>query len=294
MRTTPTTAADDSTPPGAALQPDQAEQIGDQQDARRVAVEETRALWNAKANYWDERMGEGNLFHTQLIHPAVEHLLAIQPGERVLDIACGNGQMTRWLAQQGASVLATDFSATFLERAESRAAVSGAEWTARIAYRLIDATSAEQLATLDEGHDAVICLMGLMDMPDIEPLAQALPRLLRPGGRFVFAVQHPAFNSAYVNIQAEQRADGSRSSWVAVHGYSEPHTGLGAGMPGEPNPHWYFHRPLNLLLAPFLASGLLLDGIEEPTFREPVGDNPVSWMHLRGIPPVLVARLRRP
>ena len=260
---------------------------------RHVDVEATRALWDAKATFWDERMGEGNQFHTQLIHPAVTRLLQVQPGERVLDIACGNGQMARHLAQSGVEVLATDFSAVFLERARARAA--GTAYAERITYQLADATNPDELASLGSQYDAVLCLMGMMDMPEIEPLAQALPRLLRPGGRFVFAVQHPAFNSAYVRIQAEQRADGpdlTTSTWLSVHGYAESHTGLGAGMPGEPNAHWYFHRSLSTLLAPFFTAGLRLDGIEEPTFAEPQGTNPLSWSHARGIPPILAARLR--
>lgn len=279
----------------ATLPPNHSNRMHDDTPAAeptRVAVEDTRALWDAKATFWDERMGEGNQFHTQLIHPAVVDLLQVQPGERVLDIACGNGQMARHLAQSGAQVLATDFSAVFLERAQARA--EGSTYAERITYRLADATSPDDLAALGSGYDAVICLMGMMDMPEIAPLAQALPRLLRPGGRFVFAVQHPAFNSAYVRIQAEQRADGHASTWVSVHGYADAHTGLGAGMPDEPNPHWYFHRSLSTLLAPFLAAGLLLDGIREPTFAEPQGTNALSWSHARGIPPILAARLRVP
>ena len=56
------------------------------------ANEATSAAWNANAAYSDARMGDaGNDFVNQLIWPAVTHLLALQPGKQVLDIACGNG-----------------------------------------------------------------------------------------------------------------------------------------------------------------------------------------------------------
>jgi ubiquinone/menaquinone biosynthesis C-methylase UbiE len=68
----------------------------------RALNEEGRELWNQKAEFWDNLHGEeGNRWHRTLIGPAVEKLLALQAGERVLDIACGNGTMARRLAQLG-------------------------------------------------------------------------------------------------------------------------------------------------------------------------------------------------
>ena len=59
-----------------------------------------------------------------------------------------------------------------------------------------DATDNELLTRLESKRfDAISCGMAIMDMPEIEPLANSVARLLKPGGRFVFAVMHPAFNS---------------------------------------------------------------------------------------------------
>ena len=81
---------------------------------------ETQEIWDQKADFWDERMGEGNLFQRQLVGPATERLLAIQPGETVADVCCGNGVFARRLAQLGATVVAADFSPRFIERARAR------------------------------------------------------------------------------------------------------------------------------------------------------------------------------
>ena len=82
--------------------------------------EAARDMWDQKASFWDEKMGDGNDFHRLLVSPAVERLLALQPGETVLEIACGNGVFSRRMAQLGVCVLATDFSVQFLERARAR------------------------------------------------------------------------------------------------------------------------------------------------------------------------------
>src|SRR5947208_1769190 len=86
--------------------------------------EETRRIWDQNATFWDERMGDGNDFQRLLVAPASERLLNLQPGETVLEIACGNGVFARHLARLGTHVVATDFSTQMLERARARSAES--------------------------------------------------------------------------------------------------------------------------------------------------------------------------
>jgi SAM-dependent methyltransferase len=262
--------------------------------AHHPLVAETRAIWESKAEFWDARMGEGNPFQLILIGPAVERLLQVQPGERVLDIACGNGVFARRLARLGARVTATDFSPRFLELARARSAVSGEE----IDYRLADATDEAQLVALGEGEfDAIVCTMALMDMPAIAPLFRAVRRLLRPSGRFVFAVPHPAFRSNAVSqlIEFEDRAgELVEGRSLRLRDYLHVPPGKGAGMPGEPAPHWYFHRPLAELLGACFGAGLVVDGLEEPAFGPEQADpeRPLSWLNFTDFPPVLAIRAR--
>ncbi|MDP9364114.1 MAG: class I SAM-dependent methyltransferase [Chloroflexota bacterium] len=258
----------------------------------RALVPETRAIWEAKAAFWDERMGEGNAFQRELVGPASERLLGAVAGETVLDVACGNGVSARRLAALGARVVATDFSQAFLDAARAR----GGEHAARIDYRLVDATDEAALLALGEGRfTAVVCAMALMDMPTIAPLTRAVARLLAPGGRFVFAVQHPAFNSNGVRLGVEDGGPEDRAGtvrYVRVTDYLRLPPGKGVGMPGEPEPHWYFHRPLAELFGVCFAAGLVLDGLEEPAFAPARGGGGVSWLDYTEIPPVLAARWR--
>src|SRR5512136_1220237 len=94
----------------------------------------TRAAWNANAAYWDERMGDdGNDFVNTLIWPPTERLLDLRAGERVLDIACGNGLYARRLAALGAQVVAFDFAAEFIALARQRTPED-----ARVSYQVLD------------------------------------------------------------------------------------------------------------------------------------------------------------
>ena len=51
----------------------------DDSDAQARLIAEVRDIWDAKAAFWDEHMGEGNAFQLELIGPAVERLLAVRP-----------------------------------------------------------------------------------------------------------------------------------------------------------------------------------------------------------------------
>lgn len=262
-------------------------------DDLRDLTRETQVIWDSKADFWDQRMGEGNAFQRVLVGPAAERLLAIQPGETVLDLCCGNGVFSRRLAALGASVVAADFSPRFIERARARPSAHAG----RIDYRVADATDEAQLLALGAGRfDAVVCNMALMDMPTIDPLLRAVPRLLKPGGRFVFAVPHPCFNNnaTRMTLEREDRAGTLvERHAVQVADYLHQPPALGMGMPGEPAPHHYFHRPLGELLGACFAAGLVLDGLEEPAFPpDPATAGTLGWSTLRGIPPVLAARLR--
>src|SRR5689334_23277527 len=78
-------------------------------------INESRNIWDTNAEAWDKKIGAGGGWQTILIAPTVERLLRLQPGESVLDIACGNGQFSRRLAELGASVVASDFSPKLIE-----------------------------------------------------------------------------------------------------------------------------------------------------------------------------------
>ena len=256
-------------------------------------VTETQRIWEAKAAFWDAEMGEGNAFARELIGPAVARLLSLHGDELVLDVGCGNGVISRTIARRGARVIATDFSPRFLDLARARSADLGD----RIEYRLVDATDEAQLLALGEGrYDAVVSTMAMMDMPAIDPLLRASRRLLAPGGRFVFAIQHPAFNSNAVTLcsETELLPDGHEMTRYSVRVFDYLHVpaGKATGMSGEPEPHWYFHRPLHELFGACFAAGFVIDGLEEPGFAP--RDEPLdiaSWRNFTGIPPVLVVRL---
>lgn len=255
--------------------------------------DDVRTRWDTNAAFWDERMGEGNAFHLHLVEPAVLELLQLQAQETVLEIACGNGQFARKLASLGARVTAADFSPGMVERAQGHTEPHNDE----IEYRVADATNENALQALGaHAFDAMVCNMALMDMSDIAPLFRAVPQLLKPGGRFVFATMHPCFNSNNPTFTAEMSEEDRHISEVfalKLTEYLQAKTYRGLAMPGQPVAHYYFHRPLQDLLSEAFHAGLVLDGLLEPRIPESLaGARWSSWFSFREFPPVLVARMR--
>ena len=261
-----------------------------------TANEETRAAWEENAAYWDTRIGEGNDFVETLIWPVTRRLLELQPCQRLLDAACGNGLYARRVAALGIDVVAFDFSANLIQLARERTVAH----QDRIDYRVLDATDEPALLALGEGtFDAAMCNMALFDIADVGPLLRALSRLLRPGGCFVFSIMHPCFNNAYTTHVAEMEERDGETVYtysIKVPRYMTPGTAYGAAIRGQPKPQLYFHRPLQVILGAVFEAGLVIDALEERAFPpdHPPSSHPLHWgADLSEIPPVLIARARR-
>ncbi len=251
--------------------------------------DEVRNIWNANAEFWDHRMGEGNDFHRILIEPTQLKLLNIQNGQNILDVACGNGQFARKMAGLGAQITAIDFAENFI-------ALARAKGGSNINYQVINAASEIDLQKLSgQTFDSIVCTMALMDMENIEVLIKYCPQILKPGGIFVFSILHPCFNSGEVVLVHERDDLGGELKnryAVKISRYLISKSGLGIGMAGQPQPQYYFHRPISAILRYFFHNGFVLDAFEEPSFANIENSDNIFNNVFRDIPAALVCRLR--
>jgi 2-polyprenyl-3-methyl-5-hydroxy-6-metoxy-1,4-benzoquinol methylase len=117
--------------------------------------------------------------------PAFRAMLPPIAGRRVLDLGCGFGQLSRWLAEAGAqSVLGVDLSERMLARAEAETHCP------RIAYLRADL---DVVAFKPQSYDLVVSSMALHYVEDFARLVRAVSDALVPRGDFVFSVEHPIY-----------------------------------------------------------------------------------------------------
>jgi ubiquinone/menaquinone biosynthesis C-methylase UbiE len=151
---------------------------------------------------WDRAAAHYDAGWRQALAPATEALLAqaaLQPGERVLDAACGSGVLTvaalRAVGTRG-EVVASDLSAQMLAIAAQRAAAE-----ALPPPRCVRADAQVLDQVLGEGgFDVALCGLGLMYMPEPEQALAALHRCLRPGGRLLVSVWGERRDCAWAEI----------------------------------------------------------------------------------------------
>ena len=189
-----------------------------------MGTEESKKIWEENAQFWDNAMGdESNEFHREVVRPKVTELLSPNPADYILDIACGNGNYSSYLAQRGASVVAFDYSKKMIELAKRRQS----QYAKQIEFCVADATDRKSILELkrNRAFTKAVSNMAIMDITDIEPLFMAVYELLEENGIFVFATQHPCF------ITLTEK-------------YMTPHSYYDIAIEGQPEEQIYYHRSI--------------------------------------------------
>ena len=120
----------------------------------------------------------------QIVGEELCEALDVRSGQKLLDVAAGNGNASLAAARRWCDVVATDYVPALLERARERAEAERLE----IAFQEADA---EALPFADAGFDAVLSTFGVMFAPDQPRAAAELARVCRPGGRIGLASWTP-------------------------------------------------------------------------------------------------------
>ncbi|MFD8823702.1 class I SAM-dependent methyltransferase [Streptomyces sp. NPDC059605] len=199
--------------------------------------------WNGFPREAMEAMDpDGDFAKRHLVNPVLLRMLGDLRGRSVLDAGCGQGYFSRMLAGRGARVTAVEPTDAMLGYARER------EEVLRQGIRYVQA----DLARLPErigGFDAVVCSMVLASVPDWKPAMRACVRAVRPGGLFVFSVNHPAFEQ----LLTTWRTHGAHRSDRYLEEYEIP-------QPYASD----FHRPLSAYLNELASLGCRLRELAEP------------------------------
>lgn len=122
--------------------------------------------------------------------PLVRQALGEVAGLAALDLGCGTGRHALWLAQQGATVTALDFSPAML--AVARAKHRSEQGLAAGAVRWLEHDLHQPLPVADGSFDLVVSGLVLEHLRDLPAFFAEARRVLLPGGRAVISTMHPA------------------------------------------------------------------------------------------------------
>ena len=209
---------------------------------------ENETQWDRHARWWQSEFSAGaDPEYEDQILPLVARQL--HGARRVLDVGCGEGQVARRAASEGAQVVGLDPTAAQIEVARER---GGGPVYLR--------ARAEALPCGDGSFDTVLVCLALEHVDRFEQAIAEVARVLEPGGRFVLLLGHPLL-----------QAPGS--AWIDDRILGEMYWRVGSYLTEERKFYevapgvdlLFIHRPLSRYVHAIGHAGLLIDDmVEEP------------------------------
>ncbi len=237
-------------------------------------VRANRRWWDGASDWYQAEHGDylGDarfLWGPEGLYEDEAHLLGEVTGKRVLEVGCGAAQCSRWLVKQGADVVAFDLSRRQLEHARRIDDALG-----QPPLRLVQA-DATVIPFADESFDIACSAFGAVPfVADSAAVMREVARVLRPGGRWVFAVTHP-----FRWCLPDDGGEGGlriRDSYFDRRPYVEQDDD-GVATYVE------HHRTLGDRVRELTAAGLVLLDLVEPEYPEGMEDRwGGGWSKLRG------------
>jgi SAM-dependent methyltransferase len=188
---------------------------------------------------------DGGFAKRHLINPFIFALLGDIDHKRILDAGCGQGYLSRLMADRGAEVVGVEPAASLFDYARER------EEKLRQGIRYVQA----DLAALPDlgAFDAVIASMVLCAIPNWRPAMKACVEALLPGGLFVLTLNHPCFELLATSW--------AKHGFMKVERYLHEYENVG--------PHGTdFNRPLSTYLNELSALGCSLLEVVEPALSD--------------------------
>lgn len=222
-----------------------------------------KTSWDPLAEWYDGWMGQTGSKHHQLVLPTVQTLMAIQPGERVLDLGCGQGVLAESVQQAQGEYVGVDASNTLISLAQQRHGQAGR-------FLVGDVTQLSHLGKPQLTAGSFDVAVFLLSIQDIDPLAKAFQQAawaLKDQGRLVILMIHPAFRIAR---QSGWGFDERRKlQYRRVDQYLTPNKIPLKEYPGkQKGVSFTFHRPLQEYIGSLANNGLLIDACQELSTAE--------------------------
>jgi SAM-dependent methyltransferase len=231
-----------------------------------------RTWWDADADHYmaehGEFLGDADfVWCPERLREADARLLGPVADRRVLEVGCGAAMCSRWLATQGADVVGFDLSSGMLRHARAAAERTG------VGVPLVQA-DAEQLPFADGVFDLACSAFGAVPfVADSGRVMREVARVLRPGGRWVFAVTHP--------LRWVFPDDPGPDGLVAQTPYFDRTPYVEVDDAGAAT-YVEHHRTLGDRVREIVAAGLVLTDLVEPEWPEGHVQEWGQWSPLRG------------
>ncbi|WP_186576743.1 class I SAM-dependent methyltransferase [Aquibacillus kalidii] len=249
---------------------------------RNLSTAEAIKRWDRFADTYASTHGEHGDIHKEVfLNPTIFSLAGQLHNKRVLDAGCGEGYLSRKLANLGATVTAVDYSLRMIEIARDRKSME-----LPIEYRQ---GNCEDLNFIEENNfDLIVSNMVIQDLANYKQAFQEMYRLLIDGGIFIFSILHPCFVTP--NSGWEKTADGNKLHWNVDNYFYE---GAFEQPLGNEEKIVLFHRTLTNYINSLMETGFSLERVEEPKPSKEMLEKYPSFEEDLRCPDFIVFKLRK-
>jgi ubiquinone/menaquinone biosynthesis C-methylase UbiE len=224
----------------------------------------------------------GDINKEVLLTPVILEILGRVADKNILDAGCGEGFLSRLMAERGAFVTAVDYSAKLLEIARKRTADN-----LQIEYLHANLEHLDMLN--DDTFDIVVSCVVIQDVPDYQAAVKEMYRVLQPGGTCILAMTHPCFSSDGGWVKDSK---GKKLYWKIDNYFYERGFEISLTPNSDNNPIG-FHRTLTSYFRTIVGTGFMIEDMMEPyPSQEAIGRHPDFIDDLR-MTHFLVFRLRK-
>ena len=236
-------------------------------------------LWEANASWWQDGFTDGAdpEYEEQILPLLTAHLAGAR---RMLDVGCGEGQVAR-LALRGGADMAIGIDPTWTQVAVGAQRGGGAHYGRAAAGALPFASGS---------FDAAVACLVFEHIRDVDDAVAEVARVLAPGGRFLFLLNHPLLQTPSSGWIDDQILDPPEQYWrigpYLVEDETLEEVEKGVFIP-------FIHRPLSRYLNLLAANGLLLHHMEEPAPPPGFLAKAAEYEAAATIPRLLYLRLRK-
>lgn len=151
----------------------------------------TKTSWDGVADWYDDLLEQNpDSFQKNVLMPNLIRIVDPKKGMNILDLACGQGYFARAFFQNGAKVIGYDISKELITLAleQEKKRKEGEE---KIQFHV---TPADSLPFMQDGTmDIVTIILAIQNIENIQGVFAECSRVLKPSGRLVVVINHPAF-----------------------------------------------------------------------------------------------------
>lgn len=222
--------------------------------------------WNEVASWYDELLKNDDSYQSKVILPNLLRVLDLKKGEKVFDLACGQGYFANIFAHNGADVVASDLSKNLIETAKKNS-------KEKISFYISPANKAQFLK--DSSIDTIVVVLAIQNIENAGEVFAECKRVLKKDGRIVLVLNHPSFRVPQGSDWVFEKGIQSR----IVSQYLSPSKIYIDMTPGEKNPKKKiktvsFHRSIQDYMKIFSKNGFAITRLEEWISHKQSGSGP--------------------